>query len=225
MHSIGLDSCPGGWMSASAENGQLRSVTRVTELPDSKAEWIWIDIPIGLPARHRYPRVVEKEARGLLGPRKSSVFSVPCVEVLACDSYEEANRLHREWTGHGIARQSWNILPKISEAAQWAEKTGAVESHPELVFAGMNGAPMVHSKKTMEGKAERLAVLKMYDPEAGAVLAAARSQYLKKEAADDDLLDAAALAIAASHPRLHPERIGNPAEGVMWYSVPTDGAL
>jgi predicted RNase H-like nuclease len=134
---------------------------------------IAIDIPIGLPTAG--PRACDREARALVGPRRSSVFPAPSRSSLSAVTFAETT---------GLSIQSWNLIPKIREVdAAWEPRM--VEAFPELVFAVLAGAPMTHSKRTAEGHAERLATLGMS--------AAPRL----KGAAADDVLDAIACLRAA----------------------------
>lgn len=106
-----------------------------------------VDMPIGLPEAGR--RACDGLARARLGPRRSSVFPVPVRSALAATSFAEVT---------GLSIQGWHLVPKIREVdACWEPRV--VECSPELSFAVLAGAPMAHSKRTPEGRAERLAVL------------------------------------------------------------------
>jgi predicted RNase H-like nuclease len=156
-----------------------------------------IDIPIGLAASQS--RACDREARRLLGPRRSSVFPAPVRAVLAARTYAEACEISRAACGKGLSKQLYNIVNKIREvdAVQSPRlQRQLFEASPELSFAVMAGdapTPMRHSKRTPEGRAERVAVLRaslgvdvvllVDSPPAGA--------------ARDDVLDAIALAWTA----------------------------
>jgi predicted RNase H-like nuclease len=121
-----------------------------------------IDIPIGLPESG--PRACDREARRLLGSRRSSVFPAPARAVLGASSYEEACVVSRRASGRAISKQLYNILPKIREVDTLQSRPSARSPHlfemcPELSFAVMTGAPMRYAKKTSEGRAERMAAL------------------------------------------------------------------
>jgi predicted RNase H-like nuclease len=121
-----------------------------------------IDIPIGLPERG--PRACDREARRMLGPRRSSVFPAPARSVLATSGYEEACAVSRRVSGRAISKQLYNIVPKIREVDRWLSQSGSLSQHlfemcPELSFAVMVGHPMRHTKKTPEGRAERMEAL------------------------------------------------------------------
>ena len=133
---------------------------------------IAVDMPIGLPASGR--RACDTAARVALGPRRSSVFPVPTRTALAATSFAEVT---------GLSIQAWNLVPKIREVdACWVPRV--IECSPELSFAVAAGAPMVHNKRTPEGRAERLAIL-------GDVVTTARG------AATHDVLDAHACLLTA----------------------------
>jgi predicted RNase H-like nuclease len=124
---------------------------------------VGIDIPIGLAAHG--PRSCDREARRLLGPRRSSVFPGPARAVLGASSYEEARAVSRRVSGRAISVQLYNILPKIREVDRvLAQKVSLspqlFEMCPELSFTVMTGAPMRHNKKTPEGRAERMEALR-----------------------------------------------------------------
>ncbi|PTL38263.1 DUF429 domain-containing protein [Alkalicoccus saliphilus] len=208
MKAAGIDGCRGGWLTVRAESGFIVSVELITHLSLLKmkpSEHIWIDIPIGIPSAASYPRKAEGAARKLIKSRSSSIFTVPCREVLYTAEYDEANRKHRELTGHGLSKQSWNLFSKIKEAEILAGRMKELqvsEAHPELVFYGMAGQTMTHSKKKIEGVQERLNILKNYSPNVEKHFDKAADRFLRKEAAKDDIIDAMALAVAASHPAL-----------------------
>lgn len=209
MKTIGLDGCRGGWVKACSIHGELISLEIISSLKEiNVSNWdeIWIDIPVGLPNAENYPREVEKEARKMLKERRSSVFPVPCREILYESDYHTANQKHRELTGKGLSKQTWFLIDKMREADEWVEqkdKNNVYEAHPEVVFTGMNGVPMHHNKKTEEGFQERfhfLAELQSNKNQLAQHLEAALQRYLRKTAVRDDFLDAAALSIAGSHP-------------------------
>jgi predicted RNase H-like nuclease len=122
-----------------------------------------IDIPIGLPESG--PRACDQETRHMLGPRRSSVFPAPARAVLGASTYDEACTISRRVDGRAISKQLHNILPKIREVDRLQSQPRArsprlFEMCPELSFTVMSGAPMRHSKKTPEGRAERMEALR-----------------------------------------------------------------
>jgi predicted RNase H-like nuclease len=140
-----------------------------------------IDIPIGLPERGA--RACDVEARARLGPRRSSVFPAPVRAALGCETWERANAVARSVDGRGLSRQVFHLLAKIGEVDGSISPTlqaRIVEAHPELCFASMSGAPLVHPKRTPAGARERGALV-------GGPVDRVRG------AARDDVLDAHAL--------------------------------
>ncbi|OWR29908.1 hypothetical protein CDO73_12560 [Saccharibacillus sp. O23] len=180
--------------------------------PLASRDLVLIDMPIGLPEgadgiRNRVEdRNCDRDCRKLLPKRrKSSVFPVPARQALRSDDPSAANAAATE---RKLSSQSLNILPKIRELDDFIaqhltpEESGAfalplAESHPEVAFMRLNaGEAPLHGKKTAEGLAERFAILEQ------AGIKQAESERLttlfpRKQAACDDLLDAAALAISA----------------------------
>ncbi len=54
-------------------------------------------------------READLAARGLLGPRRSSVFAIPPRAVWEQDSYQAASQRCRELTGQGFSIQAWGL--------------------------------------------------------------------------------------------------------------------
>ena len=101
----------------------------------------------------------------MLGPRRSSVFPAPARSILKTSSYEEACAVSRQVSGRAISKQAYNIVPKITEVDRWLSQSGSLSQHlfemcPELSFTVMAGRPMRHSKRTPEGRAERIEALR-----------------------------------------------------------------
>ncbi len=169
---------------------------------------VGIDIPIGLPESDA--RRCDVEARLLLGPRRSSVFPAPLRGLLGATSYEDAARRCRALSGKGLSRQAFGILGKVGEvdSAMSPERQRClVEVHPEVSFTALAGTPMVHYKKTPEGRAERLEVLRPVFRDVERQLGARL-----EGVGADDVLDAFAVAwsarrwLARSHLQLGGER-------------------
>lgn len=95
--------------------------------------------------------------------------------------------------GKRLSRQAFAILPKISEVdkglradSQLSERVREV--HPEVCFYFLNNKqPMLHPKKSGQGYLDRYRLLESHF---GTVIAHLRSQVPRRDAADDDLLDA-----------------------------------
>ena len=150
-----------------------------------------VDIPIGLAARE--PRRCDREARRLLGPRRSSVFPAPVHGVLDAPSYAEACAISRRMSGKAISTQLYNIVPKIREVDAALSARPGLQEHvfemcPELSFAVLAGAPMTHPKRTAAGRSERLDALRSAFGDALDGLSASPPP----GAAPDDVLDALA---------------------------------
>jgi predicted RNase H-like nuclease len=205
--SYGIDGCRAGWFFVSLDGKRLGWGMRgmVAELVEEAAEdaRMLIDIPIGLEER-RAARDCDREARRLLGRRRSSVFNPPVRGILHLQDYGAANQASRELCGKAISRQSFNILPKIREVDTLMQASGRArallrEAHPELCFAALNGGePMQHNKKATAGIDERLAVLRAHLPGAESLYEEVVSSVPRKALARDDILDACVCAVAAS---------------------------
>jgi predicted RNase H-like nuclease len=120
---------------------------------------VGIDMPLGL--LDSGWREADRAARGLLGPRRSSVFAIPPRAVWAQASYQAANQRCRELTGQGLAIQTWGLRAKLLEADQYRLSCGHAlyEVHPELAFGALAGAPLVYSKHTAAGRELRRELL------------------------------------------------------------------
>jgi len=152
-----------------------------------------IDMPLGLLGAGW--READRLARRALGRRAVTVFAIPPRAVWECQSYAEAGRRCRELTGQGFSVQAWGLRRKIAEADQFRRRAATgpdevrlYEVHPELSFAALAGAPLADSKHTPAGLAVRR----------GLLIRAGITLPLKAAgAAEDDLLDAAAVAWSA----------------------------
>lgn len=200
MFVAGVDGCRAGWVAFKVEVPSFATSVEVIDLPAWLRErpgdlaCVGIDIPIGL---LEGPRACDKAARKLLGqPRGSSVFPAPCRPALAAQTYAEASSLNRQKTARGLSQQAWGIAPKIkqvddaitSNCQKWA-----FEVHPEVCFWALNQRrPMKHNKKTNEGAAERVVLLRRVFPQVETHLVNRPARV-----GADDLLDAAAAAWTA----------------------------
>ena len=202
--ALGVDGCPGGWIGVYADmNGLAPPGHRVFEdfqaVLDFGAQITAVDMPMGFldapdPAGMR---ACEREARALLGPRRSSVFPSPLRPALAAQSYEAANAANRAAGGKGLSKQTFNIMARMAEidALMSPDTEGFVfETHPETSFAAICGAPARNAKTTRQGRAERLALLTANGlPEA----LFHPHPYRRKTAAPDDLIDAGLCLLTA----------------------------
>ncbi len=220
MQVVGVDGCPVGWVAVSVDLPEDAALSPVGGGRTAMASGTWsvtvhatfaelraayldavaigIDIPIGLATEGL--RGCERIARGLLGARRSSVFTPPTRRLLDLiadvPTYQAANRLSHATLGHGLAVQAYNIYPRIREVDAVltpADQAIVREVHPELSFRTMLGAPCAASKHTAEGGAERWAALRAHCPWLR------ESDLLRppRGAESDDLLDALAAAWTA----------------------------
>src|SRR5579862_1192673 len=147
MRVTGLDACRRGWVAVSLDGAeragmaarlQVEAVlvhqTLAGALDGTEARVVGIDMPLGL--LESGWREADRAARGLLGPRRSSVFAIPPRAVWAQTSYRTANQRCRELTGQGFSIQAWGLRAKLLEANQYCETCGhrLYEVHPELAF-------------------------------------------------------------------------------------------
>jgi predicted RNase H-like nuclease len=192
----GADGCRAGWLSFKVEASSLTTSVEVVDHPTllrsrpGDLACLGIDIPIGL---LEGPRACDKAARKLLERRRGSVFPAPCRAAVQAATYDEASAVNRQKTTRGLSRQAWGIAPKIRQVdeamtpdcQQWA-----FEVHPEVCFWALNQRrPMAHNKKTMEGTADRVVLLRRVFPQVETHLA-----NRPRGVGADDLLDAAAAA-------------------------------
>ena len=132
---VGVDGCPGGWIAVWRQGGDEPSVRvfpAFAELIDAIPEdaIVAVDMPIGLPEfSSRGGRGPEALVRPLLGPRQSSVFSIPSraavyAETAPFTTVEEWYAAHRRASEiamrtsdppRGVSIQAFGIFPKIRE--------------------------------------------------------------------------------------------------------------
>jgi predicted RNase H-like nuclease len=191
----GVDGCAGGWVAVTLSAcGAVTSVTVAAALDGlSLAGVAGIDMPLGLLGAGW--READRLARRALGRRGVTVFAIPPRPVWECASHAEASRACRDLTGQGFSVQAWGLRRKIAEADAYRRRAASAvppvrlyEVHPELSFTAMAGAPLADGKHTRAGLAVRRALLAgegiTLPPRAAG-------------AAEDDLLDAAAVAWSA----------------------------
>ena len=201
MRVTGVDACRGGWVAVSlpvspTEPGPAVTVTvggglaalLAPEQHVAGAIVVGIDMPLGL--LETGWREADRAARGLLGPRRSSVFAIPPRDVWAQTSYQAANQRCRELTGQGFSIQAWGLRAKLLEANEYRETCGhpLYEVHPELAFGALAGAPLAASKHTGAGRDLRRGLL----ARAGIEIPGGHPATLL-----GDILDAAAVAWSA----------------------------
>ncbi len=196
----GADGCKRGWFRASRETrtGELRfdvheeASDLLRAAPSPRV--LGLDIPIGLPAQGR--RACDEAARGVLGPRRSSVFDAPIRAALRAATREDASHITETCDGRRVSTQAWGLYPKIRSVDTLLTVSSEArarirEVHPEVCFWAWNARqPMPASKKTRAGSQRRRQLVESW---LGAgVVARARKLHGKREVADDDILDALA---------------------------------
>ena len=206
MFVAGVDGCKGGWIAVFRHAKTGRSFPRfaatlaeIVDAPEAP-RWVAVDMPMGF-ADVAEPggRACERAARAILGPagRASCVFSAPARAALAATAYPEALARNRQGAGVGLSKQAFNLFPKMREVDALLRARpgiGVFESHPEVAFARLAGAPLRAAKKTPEGRRARLALL------AKAGFGDARGWldlFPSKDVAADDVLDAAVVCLTA----------------------------
>jgi predicted RNase H-like nuclease len=168
---------------------------------------IFIDIPIGLRDRSTSHRRCDRAARKLLGrPRSASVFPAPMRAVLRAPSYAAALAESRRLDNKGLSKKAFTIVPEIAEVDDLLThdlraREMLREVHPELCFWSFAGQrAMVHSKKTLAGFDERMAILATLLPHADAIVSDALNCYRRRDVARDDVVDALVVLCAAIAP-------------------------
>ena len=192
MAVLGVDGCPGGWVGALVDDGQLSWHTgSFPAMLALRAAIVAVDIPIGLPAgAHR--RAADVEARAELGAQRSSVFFVPPRVVLEAGSQPEATRLSRAAGSVGVSIQTFHILDKVAEVDALVRAGAApIEVHPEVSLRRLCGRPLP-PKRTLAGRLARLEVLRGWLPDLELPFP------LPGRARPDDCLDAVACAWTAA---------------------------
>jgi predicted RNase H-like nuclease len=203
---LGVDGCRAGWLAVRAESsdGRLaltyalypRFAPILEQHPDAAA--IAVDMPMGLYESGRArARPCDLAARQRLGKRACCVFLPPTRAMLCAESYAPLRAL-------GLSVQAYHLIPRIRELDALLTpnlQAQVWESHPELSFLAMTGAPIPHPKRTAEGYAARVEALRCAFGKASdaftEVLAAFQRQVTPTHAGVDDFLDACALAWSA----------------------------
>ncbi len=205
---IGVDGCRGGWFAVSVKTSGVVGCSRFDRFADLAAAFpsgacIGVDIPVGLPSRHCPARACDRAARRLLGPGLTSrVFSPPARRTLEVRDYPAACAANRAEVGKAISLQSFHIMEKIREVDTFLRQHSKdvariLEFHPELVFMQLNsGIPVRLSKKQSAGCGKRLALIRARSPVTARACEAAFAAHPRRLVARDDILDAAAIALA-----------------------------
>jgi predicted RNase H-like nuclease len=211
---IGIDGCPGGWISASADPS-LASVTftihaDLTSIFSNAVhdgDIVVIDIPIGLALNG--PRACDLAAREYLrGSRKSCVFPAPCQATSDATAfgitYREACDVNFGAGGKKVSRQLFAILPKIHEVDRLISppmQNRIREAHPEVTFAALDRprpGPLA-PKREPQGQIQRLALIRRHVRDVDRLgLEEQRLRLGAGKVSIDDLVDALACLITAS---------------------------
>jgi predicted RNase H-like nuclease len=192
-----VDGCRAGWLRIErGADGELSAhvFQSARQLFDDAPDFrvLAIDMPIGL--MDDGPRECDIAARRLLGKRGSSVFPAPVRAVLDAGDYRDACDRSLASCGKALSKQSWAIVPRILEIDDPLRADARLrdivrEVHPEVSFTYCNaGSPMHFAKKSGFGFVERLKLLQAHFGDRFGKL---RRGISDREAADDDILDAA----------------------------------
>lgn len=205
----GIDIARGSWLIVYLRDGGFDGAEVVPRLVEAEiaAAVVAIDVPLDLPL-DRIGRPAEEEARVMLGPRRSSVFRSLPAELYSAE-YDPATRAtaRKRW-GESYSKQSWNLRWAIRDAG--AARTEAwYETHPELAFLSIHGAPL-ESKKRWAGVRQRLDCLAAVGIELPVIAG---------DLHPDDALDAAVCAhVAARIDRGIAERVPTAGPGPhIWF--------
>ncbi len=208
MKYAGIDGCKKGWVCICLDdNGQweIGIYENIEEIfkKHKQIETALIDVPIGLPYKEK--RACDTFCRKLLTKKRaSSVFPVPSREAVYAIDYKEACLKNEEILEKKLSKQTWNISNKIKEIDKFLMKKPKYqyilkEAHPELNFYGWNlDEPMAFSKKTLEGRKERAALLSKYLKESERIISFAQNHFKSSQINSDDVLDAMVLALSAT---------------------------
>ena len=196
MIVVGLDGYSRGWVAVRIDGGRrdLRLLGSISELSAMKFDRAGIDMPVGLPECGL--RDCDLQARAMLRPHASRVFTGARRGLWDHASLGAANQALKRRGEAGVSIQLWNLGPKILDVDAMMThrlQQRIREAHPELVFLRLNFGRPLPSKKTEEGRALRIRLLRR---EGFVEL----KDWISRKAAGvkaDDILDACAVAIAA----------------------------
>ena len=165
MRVAGADVWKGKWIVVVLADGKFAEAFCEAEFADAVASLddcvaIGVDMPIGLPPGGER-RPADTAARTVVGPRSSSVFSTPPLELLMCASAAEANGLARERGWPGISAQAFGLKKQILAVGEVALDVERIwEVHPEVSFSEANDRePLAWSKTSWNGAAQRRRIL------------------------------------------------------------------
>jgi predicted RNase H-like nuclease len=207
----GVDGCRRGWFiilrntngGETRHDGPVAHISHIVEIPE-KPSIVALDIPIGLlDHAQRGGRPCDQEARTILmQPRARSVFSPPVRSALRHLEYKSALEANRASSPDavGISKQCFALFDKIRQVDEWISgetQSRIIEVHPELCFLKMKGdVSLSYSKKKRQGMNERFELLAK--ERFGEVIESAKRETLRRDVAEDDILDACAACWTAS---------------------------
>ena len=202
MRVLGLDGFRNGWVTVSLDGSGADiafpgSIAAALAKPFDRAA---IDIPIGMSDDGE--RLCDRLARERLHPHRSRVFTGARRWLWEqFDDPDKANAEALRRSQKRASRQLWHLGSKIMQVDAFLRAHPAMdirEVHPELVFLRLADRKPLPSKKSEEGIALRRRLLHRNGFEdIDRWLAEAR---IGTGAKPDDVLDACAVAIAASDP-------------------------
>jgi predicted RNase H-like nuclease len=215
---VGAGLCKGSWAVIRLVDGRFDAgavLPRLSEMATTfakDASVIAIDIPLTYAAPGTKGRACEREGQAMLRDRRYSMFDTYPLAVLEAPTHAAASALALQTVGCKISQQSYALRHGIKEAFSLSEQDLRLhETHPELVFARLAGE--LASKKSWNGVRQRLNAL-----EAAGIHLPVDFPEMNK-AALDDVLDAAAAALAADQIALgRGNRIpAQTSEPAIWY--------
>ncbi|WP_108658400.1 DUF429 domain-containing protein [Acuticoccus kandeliae] len=205
---LGIDGCRGGWavVEIEAERPPDPVLTFETRLDAhiASGRTMAIDMPMGLPDRIDGPgRAAEQAIRPLLGPRQSSVFSIPARAAVMAPTWEEACALAAAHSDppRRVSRQAFQLFPSVRalDALLTPQNQAHVfECHAEVAFWRLNGERAMPTAKRVKGVpavvglAERIELLCRHGYDR-AFFEAGRIPFVPLV----DMVDAAAIALIA----------------------------
>ena len=218
----GVDGCKGGWVAVARLPGHMPAASVNPSFEDLLASLpgetiIAVDMPIGLPERTgQGGRGPEQLVRRHLGPRQSSVFSIPSraavyAETAAFTDLDQWYAAHRRASAvaratseppRAISIQAFAIFPKIREVdlalRRRPDLAGRViESHPEAALWRLNGERAMALPKKIKGAVNRPGIEERQRLLVGLGVDPGLFAAVPPGAAADDLTDAAALLFVA----------------------------
>ncbi len=206
MKTAGIDGCKIGWLLITFNEGAASYEVLRTKEDIHKAfeeyDRIFIDMPIGLQDED-YHRECDVLLRKELGADYApSVFTPPIRPALHAPSYAEANMISFDYTEKKLSLQAWNIVPKIQQVDELLRqndelKDKVLESHPEYLFQKLNGGLIFQKKNLKKGIKHRLELIRNIEPVADDFFRDIKEEYRRNEIAEDDIVDAMALALFA----------------------------